>query len=131
MLIHIRNTIMDNEIKSQRREFFRLRYPKNERPVANILGQNFRICEISERGTRMLFTNSHPVSRGVTIKGTICFHDGVEVEIEGHILRLDNDELVAKLSKGPDLKRMTTEQIYLRKKYPGLFAKSKEFSFVR
>ncbi|MDB1122939.1 PilZ domain-containing protein [Vibrio algarum] len=122
---------MDQQSEAQRREYFRLRYPKSERPRAKILDRDFRICEISEQGTRILFTNSHPVSRGVTIKGTIRFHDGVEIPIEGRVLRLDDNELVAKLTKGPDLKRMTAEQIYLRKKYPGLFSKTKDFSFVR
>ncbi|MDV7105371.1 PilZ domain-containing protein [Vibrio sp. TH_r3] len=114
---------MDNRNQSQRREYFRLRYPKNERPRAIILNRDFRVCEISEKGTRILFTNSHPVSRGVTIRGSIRFHDGTEIEIEGHVIRLDDNELVAQLTKGPDLKRMTTEQIYLRKKYPGIFTK--------
>lgn len=122
---------MDNQTEEQRRQFFRLRYPKGERPHAKILDRDFLICEISEEGTRILFTNSHPVSRGITIKGTITFHDGVKIPIEGQVLRLDNNELVAQLTKGPDLKRMTAEQIYLRKKYPGLFSKSKDYSFVR
>lgn len=122
---------MDNQAEAQRRAFFRLRYPRNERPRAKIQDRDFRICEISEEGTRILFTNSHPVSRGIAIKGTIRFHDGVEIQIEGRVLRLDGDELVAQLTKGPDLKRMTAEQIYLRKKYPGLFSKTKDYSFVR
>jgi len=122
---------MDNQTEDQKRQFFRLRYPKNERPKATILDRDFRICEISEEGTRILFTNSHPVSRGISIKGSICFHDGTEIPIEGRILRLDDDELVAQLTKGPDLKRMTAEQIYLRKKYPSLFSKTKDFSIER
>ncbi len=122
---------MDQQSEEQRRKYFRLRYPKSERPRAKILDRDFYICEISEQGTRILFTNSHPVSRGVIIKGTIRFHDGVEIPIEGRVLRLDDNELIANLTKGPDLKRMTAEQIYLRKKYPGLFSKTKDFSFVR
>lgn len=122
---------MDKDEEIQRRQFFRLRYPKNERPRARIQDRDFRVCEISEQGTRILFTNSHPVSAGVLIRGTIHFHDGEQIEIEGRVLRMDGQELVAKLTKGPDLKRMTAEQIYLRKKYPGMFSKTKDFSFVR
>jgi len=122
---------MDKDEGIQRRQFFRLRYPKNERPRARILDRDFRVCEISEQGTRILFTNSHPVSAGILIRGTIHFHAGEHIEIEGRVLRMDGQELVAKLTKGPDLKRMTAEQIYLRKKYPGMFSKAKDFSFVR
>lgn len=122
---------MDKELEVQRRAFFRLRYPKGERPRATILDRDFRVCEISEQGTRILFTNSHPVAEGIPISGRIRFHDGVEIVIEGYVLRQDDNELVARLSKGPDLKRMTKEQIYLRRKYPSLYAKSKNPTFVR
>ncbi len=123
---------MQQEDQTQRRQYFRLRYPKNERPRAKLLGRDFWVCEISEYGTRILFTNSHPVSAGITITGSIRFHDGEEVEIQGKVLRLeDNLELVAQLSKGPDLKRMTQEQIYIRKKYPGYFKKTKNYDFIK
>lgn len=122
---------MAQNTPDQRRQFFRLRYPKNERPRAKIMGRDFLICEISEQGVRILFTNSHPVSRGVPIGGTITFSDGEEIEIEGSTLRLDGNELIAQLTKGPDLKRINKEQIRLRKKYPGLFGKSGNYSFVK
>lgn len=123
---------MEQDDLIQRRQFFRLRYPKSARPRAKLLGHDFWVCEISEQGTRILFTSSHPVSRGVTITGFIRFHDGEEIEIKGKVLRLDdNDELIAQLSKGPDLKRMTQEQIYIRKKFPGYFNKSKRYAFIK
>lgn len=123
---------MEQDDPIQRRQFFRLRYPRNDRPRAKLLGRDFWVCEVSEQGTRILFTSYHPVSKGVSISGTIRFHDGEEIEIEGQVLRLENDgELVAQLTKGPDLKRMTKEQIYIRKKYPGFFNKMKKFSLVQ
>jgi len=126
------NQIMEHDDPIQRRQFFRLRYPKNERPRAKVLGHDYWVCEISEQGTRILFTNSHPVSKGVTISGTIRFHDGEEIEIKGKVLRLEDDsELVAQLIKGPDLKRMTKEQLYIRKKYPGFFNKQKEMALAK
>ncbi|GLO61981.1 hypothetical protein MACH09_24890 [Vibrio sp. MACH09] len=122
---------MEQEELIQKREFFRLRYPRNERPRAKLLGRDFWVCEISEQGTRILFTNSHPVTRGISITGSIRFHDGEMIEIKGQVLRLDDGELVAQLSKGPDLKRMTKEQIYIRKKYPGFFNKQKSVNFIK
>lgn len=122
---------MEQEQAIQKREFFRLRYPRNERPRAKLLGRDFWVCEISEQGTRILFTNSHPVALGITISGTIRFHDGEMIEIKGQVLRLDDGELVAQLTQGPDLKRMTKEQIYIRKKYPGFFNKQKSANFIK
>ncbi|USD66758.1 PilZ domain-containing protein [Vibrio sp. SCSIO 43136] len=108
-------------MEEQRRKYYRLRYPKEERPVADIMGRKFMVTEISERGMRIKFNDIHAASPNIGVSGKIRFHDGEIIEIEGTTFRLDVEELVIKLTIGPDLKRMTKEQLFLRKKYPGYF----------
>ncbi len=116
---------MTSDREIQKRQFYRLRYPKRARPSAVINGRKFHVCEISEQGMRILFTGDHAVAMGIYLSGTIQFHDGTTVEIEGRTLRQDPDhELIIQLVKGLDLKRMTKEQIYLRSKYPRLFSRA-------
>jgi len=106
---------------TQRRRFYRLRYPAKERPTAKLMGKKFSVCEISEQGIRILFDDILAFSPGAHVNGVIRFHDGEVVSLEGYALRLDRDELVIQLIAGPSLKRMTKEQLYIRKHYPGFF----------
>ncbi len=116
---------MTDDKSPQKRQFYRLRYPKDDRPYATLNGTTFRVCEISERGMRILFTHGQPVAIGMHVSGSIQFHDGTQAEIEGKTMRQDTDfELVLWLSKGLNLKRMTQEQIYLRAKYPRRFPRA-------
>ncbi len=116
---------MSRNQEIQKRQFYRLRYPKKAQPCAVINGRKFHVCEISEQGMRILFTGDHAVAMGIIVSGSIQFHDGTIVEIEGRTLRQDPDhELIIQLIKGLDLKRMAQEQIYLRAKYPRLFTRT-------
>lgn len=117
---------MDKQEQVQRRKFYRLRYPRKEdRPRADLLDNAYPICEISEEGVRLLFLQKNAVSKGIMLSGSCRFLDGEVIDLEGVTLRLEGNELVLKLSKGPSLKRMAMEQIRLRRKYPGIFSNKK------
>ena len=117
---------MNKQEQIQRRKYFRLRYPRKEdRPRATLSDNAYPICEISEGGVRLLFLQRNPVTQGIPLSGSCRFLDGEEIELEGVTLRLEGNELVLQLSKGPNLKRMTMEQIRLRRKYPGIFSRKK------
>ncbi|PWI33586.1 PilZ domain-containing protein [Vibrio albus] len=112
--------------EQQRRQFYRLRYPRKEdRPRAALHNHAYPICEISEGGARLLFLQKQTVVKGMILSGSCRFADGEEIILEGTTLRQDGNELVVKLSKGPSLKRMTMEQRHLRRKYPGIFSNRK------
>jgi hypothetical protein len=59
--------------------------------------------------------------RDQPLAGLVHFRDGETVSIEGVVLRVDETEVVVKLSSGLSLKRMLDEQRRLREKYPMLF----------
>ncbi|MDG3084743.1 PilZ domain-containing protein [Vibrio hannami] len=113
---------MKQDLNHERRQFYRLRYPKAERPSIELSGQIFQVCEISELGMRLLFRSEDPVPLGVKINGVIHFSDSKDVEIEGIALRQHSGEVAVKLSKGISLKRMTDEQLRLLREDPGYYS---------
>ncbi|WP_375752488.1 PilZ domain-containing protein [Vibrio sp. HN007] len=116
---------MQQENHEQRRQYYRLRYPRNDRPVITLMDKKYHVCEISEQGLRIVFLSQNPVAIGLTVSGKISFHDSETLSIEGEILRQDDLEVIIKLTKGVSFKRMTVEQLYLRKKYPKVYARKK------
>lgn len=112
---------MQQTAPEQRRQFFRLRYPRNDRPVVTLKDQAYHVCEISEQGMRIIFLSPTKVALGITVSGRIEFFDKEQIEIEGVTLRQHDGEVALKLSKGISLKRMTVEQRRLRQKYPAVY----------
>ncbi|KXF82115.1 hypothetical protein [Enterovibrio coralii] len=107
----------DEEENQQNREFFRLRYNENERPIFLAEGDKFPVCEISEQGVRLLVKEDTQVVDGRIIAGIIQFEDGSEVEIQGKPFRREENELIVRLHHGLELKKINEEQIRIRKKY--------------
>ena len=61
------------------------------------------------------------VRLGQAFVGVVRFQDGETNSIVGVVLRIDENKMAVKLSKGISLRRMMAEQIRLRKKYPMFF----------
>ncbi|MEF1289652.1 PilZ domain-containing protein [Vibrio sp. M260118] len=110
----------------QKRQYYRLRYPKRARPFVRLGDDLFQVTEVSEGGIRMVVSNPGTLYKGLTIKGVLNLNDDNLVEIEGAVLRFDRDEVIVKLRKGPTFKIMVDEQRNIRNKYPIFFAKLRE-----
>ncbi|KLN64822.1 MULTISPECIES: PilZ domain-containing protein [Vibrio] len=110
----------------QKRQFYRLRYPKRARPFVRLGEDLFQVTEVSEGGIRMVVSNANNMYRGLEIKGMLNLNDQSRVEIEGAVLRFDRDEVVVQLRKGPTFKIMVDEQRKIRNKYPVFFARLRE-----
>lgn len=106
----------------QRRQYYRLKYPKKARPVMLVEDQLFQVCETSEKGLRVIMSNIASLYRGLRLSGTVRLHSNQEVDIEGSILRFDNDEVVVQLDKGLSFRDMVSEQRHIRQRYPSFFA---------
>jgi len=110
----------------QKRQFYRLRYPKRARPFVRLGEDLFQVTEVSEGGIRMVVSNANNMYRGLEVKGMLNLNDQSRVEIEGAVLRFDRDEVVVQLRKGPTFKIMVDEQRKIRNKYPVFFARLRE-----
>ncbi len=103
----------------QQRQFFRLRYPKNARPVIRVQENTFSVSESSEGGLKVLMGHVASLYCGLKMSATVSLHDNSDVNIEGSVLRFDdNNEVVIKLDKGLSFKDMVSEQRYVRQKFP-------------
>ncbi len=105
----------------QTRQYYRLRYPQEERPLVDALNHRFPVSEISEKGLRLLFSHQVEVIKWMEFKGVVVFFNGKSFEVTGKVMRLDGRELVIQLSQGIDFKFIALEQIRIRKKFPVFF----------
>ena len=112
---------MDQHPQNQRRSYYRLQYPEVERPTVRFKARTYEVTEVSEGGVMILLGDGCTVRLGQSFAGVVQFQDGETNSIVGVVLRIDENKMVVKLSKGISLKRMMAEQIRLRKKYPMFF----------
>lgn len=109
---------MDELPRTQGREFFRLWYPQAERPTLEIGDQKFEVAEISEEGARIVLSGPFAHDHEEPFSGVVRFGNGESDSVEGVVLRVSDNEVVANLKRGVTLKRMMSEQIRIRQKYP-------------
>jgi len=110
--------------REQRRQYFRLRYPKNARPILRVEHFMFYITESSEKGVKVIIGHHTSLYCGLHISATISLH-GIDIDIEGMILRFDKNEVVIALSKGLSFKNMVSEQRYISQHFPHFFSSHK------
>ena len=109
---------MNEPPRTQEREFFRLWYPQAERPKLEIGDQKFEVAEISEEGARIVLSGPFAHDQEEPFSGVVRFSNGESESVEGVVLRVSGNEVVANLKRGVTLKRMMSEQIRIRQKYP-------------
>ncbi len=109
---------MDDPPRTQERAHFRLRYPQADRPTLRIGDQQFEVSEVSEEGARIVLSGPFDHDRENPFTGVLRFSNGESDTVEGVILRASESELVANLQRGVSLKRMLSEQVRIRQKYP-------------
>jgi hypothetical protein len=109
---------MGEPTRIQERAYYRLWYPQADRPTLAIGAQKFEVAEISEEGARIVPSGSFGHHHGEAFTGVLRFSNGESDTVEGVVLRSTPDEVVVKLTTGVTLKRMMSEQIRLRQKYP-------------
>jgi PilZ domain len=103
--------------KSNRRKFYRLRYPIMARPQFRTGKHEFAVAELSESGMRVV-ADDLTLSRGIAISGDVRFADGVVCGVLGKVLRYEGDEAILKLEMGLPLRRMLAEQQWVIRTYP-------------
>jgi len=104
----------------ERRRFYRLRYPASVRPYMQYRQWKFPVAEISEQGLRFKIIEEALDHLVLHIKAKVFFNDGESLDIEGRILRIEDDEIILQLSVGIPLKRMISEQHFVIKACPHL-----------
>lgn len=76
-----------------RRAHERVQYATTERPVLTVAGAGYEVLDCSERGLLVARTDDTLAEQGLDIQGMIRFPTGVEVTVEGVVLRAQADAI--------------------------------------
>lgn len=107
----------DQRNNDDRRDYYRITYPKGDEPVLEIAGLHYPIVDLAERGLKFRITGSLPLFRGGALKGSIIFHDDQVIEVSGKMIRKGLRYVVVHLESGIPLKKIMEEQRFLLKKH--------------
>jgi hypothetical protein len=103
----------------ERRESHRIRYPIPERPSLFLLEKKaYAILDVSSRGLRYAAFGAFTPSLYEPIKGVLHFRRGPRVNIEGTVVRANDQEVALYLHKEIPFNILLAQQQYLRKHYP-------------
>lgn len=100
---------------SNRRGFFRIAYPEDDRPRL-VLGTT--ICEVldcSERGLLFRPSPSQEYAVGQEIDGRLRLTGGPETRVTGEIVRVTEEAISVKLEVGIPFGLILKEQLHLRR----------------
>jgi hypothetical protein len=101
------------------REHYRVVYPLRARPRIVIEGQEYLVFDCSEGGVRYQLEAAAAPEIGTTVVGRIRFRRGAEVEVAGHIVRVENGAVAVRLDRpGIGMANILDEQRYLRTNFP-------------
>ncbi|MCB1776367.1 MAG: PilZ domain-containing protein [Candidatus Competibacteraceae bacterium] len=103
----------------ERREFYRIHYPITARPSLFLEeSKAFLIVDISARGLRYAAPNTLAPNLHQFVKGILHFRRGPQLNIEGTVIRAQNDEVALYLHQEIPSNILLAEQRQLRKNYP-------------
>jgi hypothetical protein len=103
-----------------RRDYYRITYPKGDEPVLVIAGLHYPVVDLAEAAFKFQITGSFPIFQGGVLKGSIVFHDDQVIEITGKMIRKGLRYAVVRLDQGIPLKKIMEEQRFLLKKHKAL-----------
>ncbi len=104
-----------------KREFYRVRYPINDRPILKLLGNEFEVIDISEQGLRFLCKQCFEFKPNLKVQFKVTFHDDESLALEGKILRIHENAVIIYLTQGIPLGRIIQEQKYIIAKHSDKF----------
>jgi len=103
--------------EKQRRDHYRVSYPANEMPMLILNDGLYPISNLSQGGAQFICSELS-LKENQNVKGSIKFEDGDRIEFQAEILRLRPPRATLKFLKPLPYKKLTEEQMRLRKKYP-------------
>jgi hypothetical protein len=101
---------------ANRRDFYRIPYPPDDRPRF-VLGDNIsEVLDCSERGLRFKSSSPDIPALGGCVMGRLRFQRGEELHLRGEVVRVENDEVAISLvESGIPFGTILQEQFYLRR----------------
>lgn len=104
--------------EKNKRDLYRITYPINDRPILKLLGNEFEVTNISERGIKFNCKQCSEFKIGLEVHFTLTFHDNESFLLEGKILHTYKSAIVIGLTRNIPFKRIILEQRYILTNYP-------------
>lgn len=104
--------------QTNRRRFYRIRYPLIERPRLIAADEEFAVFEISEAGAMIKYADEPPAAFSQPCPVKIVFRDGKECSTEAVLERTQFGEFVLRFLRRLPLKIIASEQRRLLRHYP-------------
>ncbi len=99
----------------ERRAYFRIVYPEDQRPQIAIRGKSFPIMDICEIGIRFYNPEQNKLP-GDIFQAVVTLHDDEPFNIIGRIIRVADAEAAMMITiRGIPYKKIIAEQAYLRR----------------
>lgn len=80
-----------------RREFYRIEYPRADQPTLRVDGRRYRVHDCSERGLRFAVPAHAAFARGAGVHGLLRFRRGAETEVDGTVVWTSPDAVALQL----------------------------------
>lgn len=104
----------------QRRQYFRLEYPRTCRPALVLADKTYAVTNLSEGGIKFQADDTSPFGPGQPVEMILRFTDGEGFSLAGEIQRIEKGAVCIRLSEPIPLKKIRSEEIHLIKNYPAL-----------
>jgi hypothetical protein len=99
-----------------RRQHYRLFYPREFAPGLIINGRLFIVLDICERAVRFRRDASRYYESGQRISATLLFNDGTKFDVTGWVGRVRDNDVVVLLTKHIPYQKIMAEQVSLGKR---------------
>jgi hypothetical protein len=107
-------------METSNERLYRIQFPTSERPTFEANDCQYVVLDCSETGIRYLVRGSTP-EVGTQVSGVFRLRRGIDVEIEGEVVRVHKGEIGLCLKPpGIPLRIIIAEQLFLRKHYPSV-----------
>ncbi|NRA63841.1 MAG: PilZ domain-containing protein [Pseudobacteriovorax sp.] len=106
------------------RSFFRLEYPESVRPKIFVDDGMYTVINLSEEGVKFVRPGRNPEHLAEpspkVLTGKILFQNDEVWDVKGHVLRVEDQTVVLKLSQGLSFGKIMAEQRFLLKRFGNL-----------
>ena len=103
---------------SQRRNYFRVKFPVTQRPCLMVNSAQFEVLELSETGARVNAGGSTSLAAAEPVNATIQFRDGTSAQVVGCLYRRESNEVILRFRDNLPYPVIAAEQRRLLKLFP-------------
>jgi len=101
----------------QKRESFRVEYPRSYFPTINIGNKTFDIFDASEFGIKFYNKENTPYNLGEKIAGIVTFADNDQFNLKAKVIRIEELFISIELLTPLPLSKIRAEHLYLMQKF--------------